>query len=324
MPERVALIHNPRSRRNIKSGGQFAEQARAALGPLFVCPEGRNGLVEAIEELARQDVRVIAVDGGDGTVSHVISAVLHAYPHERLPALSILPSGNTNLIASDVGCSLREMPALTRLLEKAGQGTLMNDVSWRQPVIVSWSDPDRQPVAGMFGGLAAFTRAIELAHNPAILDRYAHDTAIFATVLWGLRLFFRKEVRNQWLGGSPMTVTVDGGAPDAHPRFLFLCTGLHKLSRGVWPFWLDSSPTGGLIYLDILGHPPRLARNLFSVLRGRISARLRGSNAYRSGMAATISVSTQDRLVMDGEELEAGADGLLHLTEGPRMAFVRC
>lgn len=324
MPERVALIHNPRSRRNMKNAGQFAEQARARLGPLFLCPEGRNGLTAAVRELARQDVRVVVVDGGDGTVTHVISAILNAYPRERLPALSILPSGNTNLIASDVGCSLREMSALSPLLEKARQGTLMNDVSWRQPVIVSWTDPDRLPVAGMFCGLAAFTRAIELAHNPAILDRYAHDTAIFATVLWGLRLFLRKDVRNQWLGGSPMTLTVDGAAPDTHSRFLFLCTGLHKLSRGVWPFWLDSSPTGGLIYLDILGHPPRLARSLLSVLRGRISVRLRASNAYRSGMAATISIRTQDRLVMDGEELEAGTDGLFHLTEGPRMAFVRC
>lgn len=324
MPERVALIHNPRSRRNIKNTEQFAEQARAALGPLFLCPEGRTALVDAVEELARQDIRVIAVDGGDGTVSHVISAVLNAYPRERLPALSILPSGNTNLIASDVGCSLRGMSALSGLLDKARQGTLMKSVSWRQPVIVSWADPELLPVAGMFCGLAAFTRAIELAHNPVILDRYAHDTAIFATILWGLRLFLRKDVRNQWLGGTPMTITVDGGTPDDHARFLFLCTGLHKLSRGVWPFWLDSSPTGGLIYLDILGHPPRLMRGLFSVLRGRISSRLRASNAYRSGMAATISIRTQDHLVMDGEELKAGEDGLLHLTEGPRMAFVRC
>ncbi|NHN89026.1 diacylglycerol/lipid kinase family protein [Acetobacter conturbans] len=324
MPARVALIHNPRSRRNVRDDGRFVAEARKALGSLFVCPASHDALRPAVAELARQDVRVIAVNGGDGTVSDVISAVLEFYPADHLPALSVFPSGNTNLIANDVGCTLRGMPALSALSHRARTGTLLDDVSWRQPVVASWPDPDRLPVAGMFCGLAAFTRAIELAHNPAILERYSHDAAIFATLLWGLRLFLRKETRHSWMGGSRMTVTVDNDPPDSHARFLFLCTGLHQLSRGVWPFWLDDAPRGGLIYLDITGNPPGLARGLLSVLRGRISGRLRVSKAYRSGMAASIRIETQDQLVMDGEELDPGPEGVLYLKEGPRMAFIRC
>jgi hypothetical protein len=116
---------------------------------------------------------------------------------------------------------------------------------------------------------------------------------------------------------------MDDRGPDERARFLFLCTGLHKLSRGVWPFWLDDSPRGGLIYLDILGNPPGLVRGLWSVLRGRISRRLRESQAYRSGMAASIRIRTRDRLVMDGLELDTGPDGEIRLTQGPLMAFVR-
>lgn len=324
MSGRIALIHNPRSRRNAKDGGQLIPEARATLGPLFICPPNRAELFQAIEELARQDIRVIGVDGGDGTVSDVLSAVLAAYPKDRLPALSIFPSGNTNLIANDIGCHLRGLPALSALQHRLATGTLLDDVCYRHPVVVSWSDPKRQPIAGMFCGLAAFTRAIELAHNPAILKRYSHDTAILATIVWGLNRFLQRKTRQAWLQGSPMTVTKDDEPPDSRARFLFLCTGLHRLSRGVWPFWLDDAPRGGLIYLDILGNPPGLARNILSVLRGRISDRLRESKAYHSGMSARITIRTEDRLVMDGEPLDSGPDNTIHLTEGPRMAFVRC
>ncbi|MDT8871316.1 diacylglycerol kinase family protein [Komagataeibacter rhaeticus] len=41
----------------------------------------------------------IVIDGGDGTVSDVLSAVHRHYAPDRLPAIAVLPSGNTNLIA---------------------------------------------------------------------------------------------------------------------------------------------------------------------------------------------------------------------------------
>ncbi|NHN85113.1 diacylglycerol kinase [Acetobacter musti] len=323
MPARLALIHNPRSRRNLHDPDGFAAQAKARLGAFFISPSNRHELADDIRQLAEQDVRFIAVNGGDGTVSDVLSAVLASYPADRLPALAVLPSGNTNLIASDVGCQLRGLQALTQLQERAATGTLMEGASWRQPVIVSWSDPGRLPVAGMFCGLAAFTRGIELAHNPAILDRYSHDMAVFVTVLWAIRQLLQRETRRKWLNGTPMILSVDHATPDARPRFLFLCTGLHRLSRGVWPFWQDHEPQGGISYLDILANPPGLLRNLFCVLRGRIPDRLRQSAAYRSGMAGDILIETRDHLVIDGEELDPGPDGRIRLVQGPRIAFIR-
>ncbi|MBV1837096.1 diacylglycerol kinase family protein [Acetobacter estunensis] len=324
MPSSVALIHNSRSRLNIHDGGAFAREARALFGDNFIEPKGQSELSEAMVELARREVQLIVINGGDGTVSNVLSALLVCWPQDRLPALAVIPSGNTNLIASDVGCPTRGLPALALLREKVRTGTLMDDVRWRHPVVVSWSDPKRRPVAGMFGGMAAFTRGIEIAHAPAILDRYSHDTAVLMTIFYGLRQFLRAEVRQKWMAGTPMTLTVDGQTSDIRSRFLFLVTGLHRLSRGVWPFWLDTPARGSVIYLDIAGNPPGLARGLLSVLRGRISQRLRRSAAYHSGMAAEIMIETHDRLVMDGEELAPGEDGRVWLREGPRLAFIQC
>nr|WP_277875903.1 acylglycerol kinase family protein [Acetobacter fallax] len=317
------MIHNPRSRRNLRDADAFAAQAGKQFGPLFISPDNRDELAHEIRQLAALDVRFIVVNGGDGTVSDVLSAILACYPADRMPALAILPSGNTNLIANDVGCRFRGVQALKRLQDRAVAGTLLEGANWRQPVVVSWTDAGRTPVAGMFCGLAVFTRGIELAHNPAILERYSHDTAVFATVLSVIWRLLHRKTRREWLDGTPMTLSIDGGTPDARPRFLFLCTGLHRLSRGVWPFWQDHEPRGGLSYLDILGRPPALARNLFCVLRGRIPERLRRSSAYRSGMTGEIAIKTRDRLVLDGEELDTGPDGHIRLTQGPRIAFIR-
>nr|WP_242011978.1 diacylglycerol kinase family protein [Acetobacter oeni] len=307
----------------MRDAGAFVAQAKEQFGSLFISPDSRDELASEVRQLAAQDIRFIIVNGGDGTVSDVLSAVLACYPADRLPALAVLPSGNTNLIACDVGCCCRGIAALKRLQDKATAGTLLDAANWRQPVVVSWSDAGRMPVAGMFCGLAAFTRGIELAHNPAILNRYSHDMAVFATVLWAIRRLFQRKTRRAWLDGTPMTLTVDDEMPDERPRFLVLCTGLHRLSRGVWPFWQNHASAGGLAYLDILANPPGLARNLFCVLRGRLPGRLRKSAAYRSGMAAKLRIETHDRLVMDGEELDTGSDGQIWLTQGPRVAFIR-
>lgn len=323
MPSRIALIHNSRSRRNTRDRDDFIAGARSIFGSLFLSPDGRVDLATKVADLAGRNVEVIIINGGDGTVSDVISAILASWPHDRLPALVILPSGNTNLIASDVGCRNRGLPALKALLAREKAGTLLADISCRRPVVVSWTGTERTPVAGMFCGLAAFTRGIELAHSPAILERYSHDTAVLATIVWAIRRFLNRATRQQWLDGTPMTLSVDGGAPDHTPRFLFLCTGLHRLSRGVWPFWQGHEPRGGLAYLDILGNPPSLARALFCVLRGRVPKHLRASGAYRSGLAAEIDIETRDRLVMDGEELDTGATGCIRLSQGPEIVFIR-
>lgn len=324
MPARLALIHNPHSRLNLRDGDQAATAARSLLGPLFVTPATRAELAEEIRKLSSQDVQILAVNGGDGTVSDVLTAVLECWPRDRLPTLAILPSGNTNLIASDVGCGLRGLPAVRALLERLKAGTITDKVEHRHPVVVSWPGaPGRSPVAGMFCGLAAFTRAIEQAHNPAILNRYSHDTAVLVTVLWSIRQLFSRETRSRWLNGTPMTLTRDGGAPDCAPRFLFLCTGLRRLSHGIWPFWDSTGSQGGLTWLDILAPPPRLLRNLICVARGRISGALRNSPSYRSGRASELLIRAPDHLVMDGEELAPEPDELIRLSAGPAIAFIR-
>nr|WP_298798749.1 diacylglycerol kinase family protein [uncultured Acetobacter sp.] len=325
MPDRFALIHNPRSRRNLKADSRYLDCARTMLGPLFFSPVTQSELHDAIEDMARQEIGCLVIDGGDGTVGHVLSALYaSSYPKDKLPMIAVLPSGNTNLIAADVGFGLRGEDALQRLQDRASSGRLISDVKRRQPLVVSWPGLDRAPVLGFFGGLGAFTRGIKIAHQPAILKNYAHDTAVLITLAETLRQIITPRLRQSWLDGTPVGLGLDGGALAAHNRFLFLCTGLHCLPHAIWPFWReDRLPDKGVSYLDVAANPKKLMRAVWSLLRGRSPAWLRTNPAYVSGSAARILLSTEQSFVLDGEVLETGPDQSLEISAGPTLSFLQ-
>ncbi|WP_395494922.1 diacylglycerol/lipid kinase family protein [Acetobacter sp. KSO5] len=324
MPDRFALIHNSRSRRNLKADSRYLDCARRTLGPLFFSPDSQTELHDVIEDMARQDVRCLVVDGGDGTVGNVLSALyVSSYPKDRLPMIAVLPSGNTNLIAADVGFGMRGEEALQRLQDRARSDRLVSDVKQRQPLVVSWPGQDRAPVLGFFGGLGAFTRGIEIAHSPAILKNYAHDTAVLITLAETLRQIITPRLRQSWLDGTPVGLGLNGGELEAHNRFLFLCTGLHCLPHGIWPFWRENGADEGISYLDVAANPKKLMRAIWSLLRGRSPAWLRADPTYSSGSARQVLLNTEQSFVLDGEVLETGPTQSLEISAGPILSFLQ-
>ncbi|MFT8776713.1 MAG: acylglycerol kinase family protein [Gluconacetobacter liquefaciens] len=321
MSERFALIHNPRSRRNGREDGSFGQRASQVLGPLFFHSASRPGLVEIVAELARREVGVIAIDGGDGTVSDVMSAIYQAYPADTLPALAVLPSGNTNLIAADVGFGLRGTAALERLSLLASEGGLRRCLRRRDALAVRWSDPARPAALGMFHGAAAFTRGIRIAHRPVILNRFSHELAVGIAIASSLgRLVFRA-TRRKWLAGDSVTLAVGDEVPRTADCFLFLATTLDGLPGGMWPFAARDGT--GLSYLNVGAFPEHLLSATWSVLRGRPAAWMDRSPSYLRGRADRLTLRLTGDFVLDGEILDAGPDGQTYLSAGPAFDFIR-
>nr|WP_220790134.1 acylglycerol kinase family protein [Gluconacetobacter tumulisoli] len=315
------MIHNPRSRRNGKDDGTFRNSAARLLGPLFVRPSGREHVLDAVAELARREVRTIAIDGGDGTVSEVMSAIYRHYPADALPALAVLPSGNTNLIASDVGFGLRGMAALDRLGALARDDGLRRATVRREVLAVRWSDPDRPAALGMFHGAAAFTRGVGIAHRPAI-DRFSHDIAVGVAIASSIgRLAFRS-TRRKWLGGNRITLAVGNEAARTQDCFLFLATTLHCLPRRMWPF-APRTAAEGMSYLNVAAFPPRLAAATWSLLRGRSPDWLDDCPAYERGQTDRLALRIGEDFVLDGEIFDSGPDGQTFLSAGPAFDFIR-
>ncbi|WP_122049327.1 diacylglycerol kinase family protein [Asaia bogorensis] len=316
---RLALIHNPRSRKNRRDGSRFARQAQKLLGDGFLVPASHDEMTGMVEDLARRNVRLIAINGGDGTVSDVMTAVMRAYPEGSLPDLAIFPSGNTNLIARDIGFSRRGIAALLQLWT---HGATLPRI-YRKPLRVSWPENEHEPRLGMFQGSSGYARAIAIAHSPHVLRYAPHNLAVAVTLVGAFGSLLWRRQRETWLTGDRFILEGDGKTLADGQSFLFLSTALQKLNLGIWPFWDQAqAKSGGLHYLHVADHPRRLLQATWSLLRGHAPSWLRQSDDYQSGRASQMVLTCAGDFVLDGEHFAPGAGRQIHLSEGPRFGFV--
>lgn len=324
MPDHLALIYNPFSRKNLKNGPDYLQSLQAVPNMLFYAPSTHAALEAAVEDLRTRGVSCIVVDGGDGTVGKVLS-VLHAsaWPEDEWPPVAVIPSGNTNLIAADVGYGKRGAEALRFLQAELRSGQAMLKVKQRRPLVVRRKGHDGADVLGFFGGMGAFGRGISIAHHPAVLKRYAHDMAVVATLVMTVMQLLLPRQRDGWMAGAPARLEYDGKASNVRNHFMVLCTALNTLPYGVWPFWrAGGAACHGMHYLDVAAYPPSLMRAVWSLLRGKAPEWLRRMPAYQSGSVQTLQMHTAEAFVLDGEILEPGEDEDFTIEAGPVVSFL--
>lgn len=311
-----ALIRNPRSHRNRRTENGEHAFAREWLGERFVEPGSAADMETVLRDLAAREVDWIIVDGGDGTVRDVLTALPDAFP-ERLPRLSIVPSGNTNVIASDVGLRVRGPAALAALRDAAAAGG--GQVSRRSCIEVH-REANIPVLRGMFFGVGVYRQTLELAHRSVYHGHIGHGAGVAAAIAACCYQILAGAPESPWRAGERMEVAVDGGEPINGHHFLVLATTLHRLVLGIWPFWNEAS--GPIRFLDIEAPPKRLPRVLWSVLRGRSPAWLRNSGTYRSFGVEEIHVQLDEGFVLDGESYVTGPAGL-RIGAGPAVDYFR-
>ncbi|MDF7674811.1 acylglycerol kinase family protein [Acetobacteraceae bacterium ESL0697] len=317
----TAFIHNPNSLRNRNDGERLFSKAKAIFGELCVYSHHDEQLLDDIKFLYNRGVSTIGINGGDGSVSSCLTAIAAVYPKDALPDIAVIPSGNTNLIASDVGFGRRDSEAMEKL---AKPQTLSHHR--RSPIRLSWpGDKNRPAVLGMFGGCAGYARAVRIAHSPTVLKFAPHDLAVFLTIISSIASLFMKKTRHQWLNGDRLSwtaKTVNGAVQKRERSFLFLTTGLEKISHKIWPFWDCENAGKGLHFLDVDSFPKDLPRAIFNLLRGKAPLWIREHPDYASYRAQSINIVTDSDFVLDGEVFSPAPDSRLLLEQGPSFRFL--
>lgn len=282
----------------------------------FAAPSSPVELQEELSRFAQQKVSVVVIDGGDGTVREVLTALPSAYGAD-LPAVAILASGKTNLIASRLGTGRRGDAGLRQLAERVQRGELADMVRRRPVLTVRWPDASRAPVNGFFLGAAAFTRAVGLAQNAVHRRGVTQGPAVLLTIAWCLCQAMTGRSR-AWLAGERMAVALDGAEQAPGDRLVFLATTLDRLMLGLWPFW--GGGPGSIRFLDVAGDPKQFAIAFWRVLRGSPAPWMAAD--YRSGIAHEITLTLSHPFILDGEAFDAGADGTVRICAGPEIGFV--
>ncbi|MCC7541393.1 MAG: sphingosine kinase [Deltaproteobacteria bacterium] len=121
---KIGVVVNPRSKRNLDDPGK-ADRLRRIVGEHGVVLETRgvDELDDVADRLRREGIGVLAVAGGDGTTSAVLTAVRRRWPTGVLPSVALLRGGTMNTVANSVGIPRgRSEALLTRLVERVASG----------------------------------------------------------------------------------------------------------------------------------------------------------------------------------------------------------
>lgn len=227
----AALISNPRSHRN--------KGARATSfdgGPRHVSPSTLSELEDAIAQFAAEKVKLLIIDGGDGTIRDVLTAGYDIWKGDP-PRLLVLPSGKTNALANDLRIPSRlEIGHSLRF-------AVQSHIERRAPIEVRGAGLGCTVLRGFVFGAGAFVDAIALAQRTHRAGAFA-GLAVGLTLAWSIGRTLWGSQGSNWADGAEMAVSYGADSVPLHGRvpdgqrdgYLLLASTLNRLPLGLRPF----------------------------------------------------------------------------------------
>lgn len=324
-PLRIGLITNPGSGRNRKGLGEV--QRLCANIPDGGYHEARNPaeIAAALVELSGFGPDLLAVNGGDGTVQAVLTALFQNHPFDQTPLLALLPGGTTNMTAGDVGLKGRMPGALQRLLKLRTSDTLRALVQQR-PILKVDIGSREQPRFGMFFGAGAIITGIEYCHQKVHSKGFRDGIAPGICTLRLLLAMARNDPR--YATPAPMTITTintnahsrsSAGQQDYH---LVLASPLERLFLGLRPYW--GHDHGAFYFSALRAHPAHPLRALPPLFWGRAGRLATPENGYFSEKVDALELDLDGPITLDGEIYHASrSSGPVRVTVGGWASFLR-
>jgi diacylglycerol kinase family enzyme len=318
---RVALLSNPRSTGNRALLPRVREYCAAHPEVFHYEVEDVSQIGEAIRTIALIKPRIIAINGGDGTVQATLTE-LHSGKHFRdaPPPVAVLPNGKTNLIALDLGAEGDPLKALQRVVDLSARDDLGDHVIERE--LISLDDGRNRPVLGMFlGGAYLADVILYCRHKIYPLGLPNGLSHVLAAIVGLFAIAFGLKGRALPRRPQPMRVSL---IKQGEYRGLFsvlIVTTLEKLL-------LSANTTSGdrsagrmkLLAVDeSLGSILRLAS---AAWRGTLGRRALTGVHFEQGDEIRIE-GDRSNVILDGEIYEASADTPIILTSTRPVPFLR-
>lgn len=294
---KIGLVYNKHSGRHLKRWGTQeipahipAIQART---PVQVHA--------ALAELAQQDVNLLLVAGGDGTVQSVLSEIMLESSFKQRPVVALIPTGSTNMTGSDVGTiDLRQ--GWDRLEAWAKNPDDLAQRLVHRPILKIEPGNGDPAFCGMFFGAGAVYHAVQhTQHN-------LHGLGLRGDVGPGLALMrFAKSVA----GGdrryfSPVNIRLqdEAGNRVEGENILVLASTLNRLLLNLKPFWgQENAP----VHWSAVAEGARgFFRKLPAVCRGN-GKKLSPKNGYHSHNSDRVELHFDGGYIVDGEFFKADA-----------------
>lgn len=300
-PGPVGLISNPGSGHNRDRFGGIRDRIARCGAIHHVVTASPQDIRPALEELARRQISVLAINGGDGTASLVLGEMLDSGLFPTPPTIALLPGGTANMNAGDIGIKGSLTKATERFCSWV-EGSQSQSASLAQRALLRViTDSSTPPRYGMFLGGGAIIQGTEYAHRE-VHSRGLRDDFSLALItlrtVWGV---LRDDPNFNRHVAIRMSLDSADAAP--HDTLILAVSTLHRLAFGMRPFWGEQP--GKLRLTLIEQHCNRFARTFFSIVRGRPNRNAVPESGYISHNADSIRLELDGKLNLDGEILVA-------------------
>lgn len=316
---------------NMHAGKKGSNVARVLsyLGrhPEVTCVEtySSSGIHEALDELARREVGLLVVNGGDGSLQRTMTEVLRSGAFARPPVLAPLRCGRTNTSATSIGSNRDPVAAAAAVLAAAREGVrgaagMTSERVFEHPVLRVVLSDDAHPHFGMVLGPGVIHRGTELTQNA--FPTAGTQGVVGASLVTGALI-----VRALFGGRSGMltpdcaTFTLDGVRHASGEYLVMLATTLDRMFLRIRPYW-DRRP-GSIRFTAITRPSVRNPLDIARVLAGRRPSERALAAGALSRNVENAELEIDCGLMLDGETLDPKAGRRVRVDAERSIRFLR-
>jgi len=316
---RIAVLNNLRAGRSNAEVSRVLSLLRSYPDVLHIETDSVRALPEALAEIARHNVNLLVVNGGDGTLQFTLTEILAGGEFERVPMIAPLRGGRTNMTALDLGARRNPVKGLRGLLEDARAGRLAERIV-ETPVLRFETHKSRHLQYGMFFGAGTIHRAIELTHR---LFPPGRSQGVFGAgiVTGGLLLRASMQDRKGVLTPDKIQILLDGEMVPQGEFYLVIASSLRRLFLRMNPFWGDGP--GDVRFTSIASNAYRMRSAAPGILRGKPKPFVTPEHGFTSASPKRAELRLDCGFTVDGEFFEPINDEVVTITAGRRVTFVR-
>ena len=295
---KIAALSNPLSGKNKRGGFEKFEQAIVKFPQiLHVAASNPDKIEVALQQFAQENIQIIILNGGDGTLQTVLTYLKHKQDGEFNPTLLLLQAGTTSMVFGDVGCKGKLESILGKVIQYV-DGEHQQLTKIQRPVLRMRLVKSKKTICGMFFGAGAIYSGIlycrQRLHTKGIRGELGPSIAM----LWFLL---------DWITVNKLTVPakarirVNNESSMSGEFSIIIATTLNRLLMGAYPFWATECKDKTAAFSFIRCNPPHTFKAFVRILRGRSPDVEQKANYYQSYYSNTVKLEIENGFTLDGE-----------------------
>lgn len=304
----IGIIANPHSKLNKRN------PERPKLLSYIAGERGQLEITQNLEQLKdvatdfkKKNIDILAINGGDGTISQTLSAFIKIYETQPLPQIAVLGGGTMNMLAKNLNISGSPQEILTRLIQ-----VYSSQVPVNEKTIPSLKVEENYGFLFASGTSAHFLR-----------EFYKNKTGALGAISLVLKLSFsilsKGDLHKNIVQSEQVSIESPGSGPLAHQSLSVLASTVVKVPLGLPYFTQLRHSDHKIQYSSVTMSTSEIAYKLPRLIFNR------GNPKFE--LTATcnhFSFQSQSKIfyTIDGELYQSDSNNL-KISLGPEIRFIQ-